>query len=124
MSAESNYLSELIVGAVTAIAGAIGGIWAEKKAKKSEAMQELVSIKEQYKELNDYTRTELSAIRAELHQSRLAEEDCHKKHGEALQLITKQERRIIELTETVALNMEANGLPKPITRPHNKDLLT
>lgn len=117
-----NYMNDIGIAVGSALAGLLGGIWGEKKLKKSEAMQELLEVKAQYRELSDYTNAQFDRIKSQLEESRKAEEDCMKRHREALDLVNKQEVRLIELAEVIARTMEAQGLPKPIKRPHRDDL--
>jgi len=118
-----NYLAEISTTIGGMAAGILGGIWAEKKNKKSEAMQELLEVKAQYRELSEYTNAQFDRIKMQLDDSRKAEEDCMKRNREAIDLVNKQEVRLMELAEVIARNMEAKGLPKPIHRPPKKDLL-
>ena len=118
-----NYLNDIGIAVGSAIAGLLGGVWGEKKLKKSEAMQELLEVKAQYRELSEYTNSQFDRIKVQLEDSRKAEEDCMKRHREALDLLNRQEKKLMELGEVIARTMEVNGLPRPITRPHKKDLL-
>lgn len=118
-----NYLNDIGIAVGSALAGLLGGIWGEKNLKKSEAMQELLEVKAQYRELSDYTNAQFDRIKVQLEDSRKSEEECMKRHREALEMVNKQEERILVLAEVIARNMEEKGLPEPIKRPHRKDLL-
>ena len=120
---ETSYLTEISTTIGGMAAGILGGIWAEKKNKKSEAMQELLEVKAQYRELSEYTNAQFDRIKVQLEDSRKSEEECMKRHREALEMVNKQEERILVLAEVIARNMEEKGLPDPIKRPHRKDLL-
>jgi phage-related tail protein len=104
-------------------AGAFSWFLAERKFKKSEAMSELLEVQKQYKELSEYTNVQFDRIKAQLEDSRKAEEECRKNHREALEIVTKQEERLLVLAEVIAQRFESDGLPQPIKRPHRKDLL-
>lgn len=105
------------------VTGMIGGVVTERKLKKSEAMAELLEVQKQYKELSEYTNTQFDRIKAQLDESRKSEEDCQKRHKQTLDIVTKQEERLVFLAEVIARKFEDEGLPRPIVRPHRKDLL-
>ena len=116
-------LDNIITAIGGALAGAFSGVVAERKFKKSEAMTELLVVQKQYKELSEYTNIQFDRIKAQLDESRKSEEECQKRHKQTLDIVTKQEERLVFLSEVIARKFEDECLPKPIVRPDKKDLL-
>jgi biopolymer transport protein ExbB/TolQ len=86
-----------IVGGGTA--GVFGGMWAERRAAKSDAVQELQMLKTEYREFASTMKTEVKEVRAELDKSREAEAECHAKHREAMNRIDELDRGIRALMQ-------------------------
>lgn len=63
-----------VIGGGTA--GVFGGMWAERKAAKSEAIKELQTLKGEYREFADTMKDEVKELRQELIASRAAEKVC------------------------------------------------
>jgi predicted nuclease with TOPRIM domain len=63
-----------VIGGGTA--GVFGGMWAERKAAKSEAVKELQTLKGEYREFAETMKAEVKELRGELIQSRAAEKVC------------------------------------------------
>lgn len=97
-----------VVGGGTA--GVFGGMWAERRAAKSDAVQELQMLKTEYRDFAATMKGEVKEVREELDKSRTAEEECYKKHREAMVRIDELDACIRSLTTTT---------PKPKTRRAN-----
>ena len=89
-----------VVGGGTA--GVFGGMWAERRAAKSDAVQELQMLKTEYRDFAATMKTEVKEVRDELDKSRAAEEECYKKHREAMVRIDELDACIRSLTTTTA----------------------
>lgn len=88
--------TKVMAGAVT---GLVGGMWAEKKAAKSAAIQELQMLKTEYREFATTMKGEVKDVREELDKSRAAEEECHQQHRLAMNRIDELDRCIREVTK-------------------------
>ena len=86
-----------VVGGGTA--GVFGGMWAERKAAKSAAIQELQMLKTEYREFATTMKVEVKEVREELDKSRKAEEECYQQHREAIMRIDELDRWIREVTK-------------------------
>lgn len=96
-----------IVGGGTA--GVFGGMWAERRAAKSDAVQELQMLKTEYRDFAATMKTEVKEVRDELDKSRAAEEDCYKKHREAINRIDELDRCIRAVTNIPPKTKPRNG---------------
>jgi predicted nuclease with TOPRIM domain len=65
--------------------GVFGGMWAERKAAKSDAVKELQVLKGEYREFADTMKTEVKQLRVELADSRAAERLCDQNFRELRQ---------------------------------------
>lgn len=68
-------------------AGVFGGMWAERRAAKSDAVQELQMLKGEYREFAQTMKNEVEEVKIELEKSRQAEELCYQQHRESLRRI-------------------------------------
>lgn len=82
-----------------ATAGIFGGMWAERKAAKSAAVQELQMLKAEYRDFAETMKTEVKEVRAELDKSRQAEEVCYQQHRQAMNRIDELDRCVRSMTE-------------------------
>jgi uncharacterized coiled-coil DUF342 family protein len=72
-----------VIGGGTA--GVFGGMWAERKAAKSDAVKELQVLKGEYREFADTMKNEVKQLRVELADSRAAERQCDQNFRELRQ---------------------------------------
>ena len=79
-------------------AGVFGGMWAERRAAKSDAVQELQMLKGEYKEFAASMKAEVAEVKSELERSRQAEEQCYQQHREALRRIDDLDRCVKKLS--------------------------
>lgn len=106
-------LNETISHGVSALLGAatglISGVMAEKKAAKSEAVQELQMLKTEYKEFADYTREELE-------RSREDRKECLKENDAMKCEIIAMKAKVNELSTAMH---HIIGTPKDKRKPLN-----
>jgi hypothetical protein len=86
-----------VIGGGTA--GVFGGMWAERRAAKSDAVQELQMLKTEYRDFATTMKGEVKEVREELDKSRAAEEACHQQHREAMKRIDELDRGICALMQ-------------------------
>lgn len=86
-----------VIGGGTA--GVFGGMWAERRAAKSDAVQELQMLKTEYRDFASTMKGEVKEVREELDKSRAAEEACHQQHREAMNRIDELDRGIRALMQ-------------------------
>lgn len=86
-----------VIGGGTA--GVFGGMWAERRAAKSDAVQELQMLKTEYRDFAATMKTEVKEVREELDKSRTAEEECYKQHRQAMNRIDELDRGIRALMQ-------------------------
>jgi hypothetical protein len=96
-----------IVGGGTA--GVFGGMWAERRAAKSDAVQELQMLKTEYRDFASTMKGEVKEVREELAVSRAAEEACHQQHREAMKRIDELDRCIRAVTNIPPKPKRNNG---------------
>jgi hypothetical protein len=75
-------------------AGVFGGMWAERRAAKSDAVQELQMLKAEYRDFASTMKGEVKEVREELEKSRKAEEECYQQHRQAMNRIDELDRGI------------------------------
>jgi hypothetical protein len=90
-------------------AGVFGGMWAERRAAKSDAVQELQMLKTEYREFAATMKGEVKEVREELDKSRKAEEECHQQHREAMNRIDELDRCIRAVTKIPPKPRKPNG---------------
>jgi predicted nuclease with TOPRIM domain len=85
MDWKTDILAEMakVLGGGTA--GVFGGMWAERKAAKSDAVKELQVLKGEYREFADTMKNEVKQLRVELADSRAAERLCDQNFRELRQ---------------------------------------
>jgi predicted nuclease with TOPRIM domain len=98
-----------VIGGGTA--GVFGGMWAERKAAKSDAVQELQTLKGEYKEFAQTMKVEVKELREELVTSRSMEKVCEDNYRELREKYEQLDRYV----------RSSNGIPeKPTRKPKSE----
>jgi hypothetical protein len=107
------------IDTLLAAGAAVGLGWQNYRLKRSQARSaEIDPINQQVDiihKVGEDLRTDLARIRQEL-------AECEKGKMEMRADLKVQGQKISDLTELFARNMEAQGMPRPIKRPHRDDL--
>jgi chromosome segregation ATPase len=101
--------AEGIAGIIAGISGLVTGGFGGIKWVKSQQLEEVTKLINEYQAIHKINKEDLADIRSELERSKEAEQKCFEQHREAMHRIDELDRGIRSLTNIPPKPKKGNG---------------